>query len=44
MIGNKAWLMQNILRDEWIFDRLVISDYNAIGKLKNHGITEDMKE
>ena len=36
--------MQNILRDEWNFDGLVISDYNAIGELKKHGITEDMKE
>jgi len=42
-VANK-WLMQNILRDEWNFDGLVISDYNAIGELKNHGITEDMKE
>lgn len=42
-VANK-WLMQNILRDEWNFDGLVISDYNAIGELKEHGITEDMKE
>jgi len=42
-VANK-WLMQKILRDEWHFDGLVISDYNAIGKLKRHGITEDMKE
>ncbi|MBQ8624904.1 MAG: beta-glucosidase BglX [Agathobacter sp.] len=42
-VVNK-WLMQKILRDEWNFDGLVISDYNAIGELKRHGITEDMKE
>ena len=42
-VANK-WLMQKILRDEWNFDGLVISDYNAIGELKRHGITEDMKE
>ena len=42
-VANK-WLMQKILRDEWHFDGLVISDYNAIGELKRHGITEDMKE
>lgn len=42
-VANK-WLMQKILRDEWNFDGLVISDYNAIGELKRHGITGDMKE
>jgi len=42
-VANK-WLMKNILKDEWNFDGLVISDYNAIGELKEHGITEDMKE
>lgn len=42
-VANK-WLMRTILRDEWNFDGLVISDFNAIGELKKHGITEDMKE
>ena len=42
-VANK-WLMRTILRDEWNFDGLVISDFNAIGELKRHGITEDMKE
>lgn len=42
-VANK-WLMRTILRDEWNFDGLVISDYNAIGELKRHGITDDMKE
>lgn len=42
-VANK-WLMKNILREEWGFDGLVITDYNAIGELDNHGITGDMKE
>ena len=42
-VANK-WLMRTILRDEWNFDGLVISDFNAIGELKKHGITDNMKE
>lgn len=39
-----SWLMKQILQDEWNFDGIVITDYNAIGELKKHGITEDKKE
>ena len=42
-VANK-WLMKNVLKNEWKFDGLVVSDYNAIGELRNHGITGDMKE
>ena len=42
-IGNK-WLMRNVLRDEWKYDGIVISDYNAIGELIKHGIASDIKE
>ncbi len=42
-IANK-WLMKQVLKKEWKFDGVVISDYNAIGELKVHGITPDMKE
>lgn len=31
-IANK-WLMRKILKEEWMFNPLVISDYNAIGEL-----------
>lgn len=41
--ANK-WLMQDILRDEWGFDGVVISDYNAIGELINHGVAADKKQ
>lgn len=38
------WLMKKILKEEWGFEGVVISDYNAIGELENHGITNDPKE
>ena len=37
------WLMQKVLMDEWKFDGVVISDYNAVGELIKHGVAEDMK-
>ncbi len=42
-VANK-WLMKNILKDEWNADVLVISDYNAVGELLNHGVVKDKKE
>lgn len=42
-IANK-WLMNRVLREEWGFDGLVISDYNAVGELKNHGIVDNLKD
>lgn len=38
------WLMKTVLKDEWGFDGVVISDYNAVGELLKHGIAEDQKE
>ena len=37
-------LMQKILKEEWGFDGVVISDYNAIGELLPHGVAADEKE
>ena len=42
-IANK-WLMKKVLKEEWGFDGIVISDYNAIGELRKHGITDDAKQ
>ena len=42
-IANK-WLIENVLKKEWGFDGVIISDYNAIGELLKHCITDDMKE
>ncbi len=42
-VGNK-WLMKDVLRDEWGFDGVVISDYNAIEELIIHGVAENKKQ
>ncbi|MBE5891799.1 MAG: beta-glucosidase BglX [Lachnospiraceae bacterium] len=42
-VANK-WLMKKVLRDEWGFDGVVISDYYAIGELVLHGITDNLKD
>ena len=39
-----SWLMQKLLRQEWGFDGVVISDYNAVGELLSHGVAADRKE
>lgn len=39
-----SWLMQKLLREEWGFNGVVISDYNAVGELLVHGVAEDRKE
>ena len=41
--ANK-WLMQHILKDEWNFDGIVISDYGAVKEFIDHGIAENEKE
>ena len=38
------WLMKRILKDEWGFDGVVISDYNAVGELISHGVAADRKD
>jgi len=42
-IANK-WLMRKVLKEEWGFEGMVTSDYNAVGELKKHGITDSTKE
>lgn len=41
--GNK-WLMRNVLREEWGFNGIIISDYAAIQELIAHGVAEDDRE
>ena len=36
--------LTKILRDEWNWDGVVISDYNAVGELVRHRFARDMKE
>ena len=38
------WLMKQVLKEEWDFDGVVISDYNAVGELLVHGVAADEKE
>ena len=40
--GNQ-WLLRDVLRDEWGFDGLVVSDWDSIRQLQVHGLTEDDK-
>ena len=35
--------MKKVLKEEWGFSGIVISDFNAIGDLERHGITNDEK-
>ncbi len=41
--GNK-WLMRDVLRERWGFDGVLISDWNAITEMINHGVAADKKE
>lgn len=38
------WTLTTILREEWKFDGLVVSDYNSVRELMNHGIAADEAE
>ena len=38
------WLMKKILKDEWNYQGVVISDYNALGELLVHGVAADEKQ
>ena len=41
--GNR-WLMKDVLRKEWGFEGVVITDYAAIAELIAHGVAADQKE
>lgn len=41
--GSK-WLMRDVLRKEWNFNGVVISDWGAVRELIPHGVAEDEKE
>jgi beta-glucosidase len=37
-------LLQGVLRGQWGFDGLIVSDYTAIAELVNHGVAADARE
>jgi beta-glucosidase len=39
-----SWLLRQVLRSEWGFDGLVVSDYNAVKELVNHGLAANEEE
>lgn len=39
-----VWLLNDILRKEWGFDGMTVSDANAIAECVNHGISENKRE
>lgn len=41
--GNE-WLVKQVLRDEWQFEGMVVSDWDSIRQLAVHGFTENDKE
>ena len=42
-VANKH-LLKDILRDEWGFEGIIISDFRAVAELIVHGLTEDLKD
>ncbi|MDR2056946.1 MAG: beta-glucosidase BglX [Dysgonamonadaceae bacterium] len=41
--GN-PWLTQQLLRKEWGYDGMVVSDWNSVGEMINHGYVKDPEE
>ena len=41
--GNR-FLMQDVLRDEWGFDGFVVSDWDSIDQLTDHGFAADFRD
>ncbi len=41
--GND-WLLRDILRKEWGFDGMVVTDWNSSGEMIAHGFAEDLKD
>ncbi len=42
-VANK-WIMQKILKEEWGFEGVVISDFGAVNELITHGVAENKKD
>lgn len=38
------WLLEDVLRQQWNYDGLVVTDYGTIGGILDHGVCENMAE
>ncbi len=38
------WLLTDLLRNEWKFNGMVVSDWNSVGELIPHGVASDLSE
>lgn len=43
-VTGNDFILKDLLREEWGFDGVIISDYAAVRELIDHGIAEDNKE
>lgn len=41
---SNTWLMQDLLRKQWGFDGVTVSDHGAITELTRHGVARDARE
>jgi len=43
-LSANRWLLTDVLRNEWGFKGFVVSDWNAVAELVNHGIAGDLSQ
>lgn len=43
-VSANKWLLRDVIRGEWKWDGVIVSDYGSIGQLTRHGIASSRKE
>lgn len=43
-VTGNSWLLRDVLRDEWRFKGVVISDHSAVKELVPHGVAKDYRD
>ena len=38
------WLLEDVLRQQWSYDDLVVTDYGSIGEMLNHGVSANLAD